>query len=394
MAYELRGDLEYALHAYWEASTLAEAAGVRYLVVNARCEAAMVRMAQGQLHQALQICHSVIGPMAPEDAAMAPPLGLAHAILGEVWREQNLLTKAEASLLTGIERSQAGGIIDDLRHEFLFLARLRSSQGEYVRAHAALQQIDVILQIYRVPRLSGIVEAHRVRIWLAERRPALAVRWAKAYAQRKATEYLCDFEELTLARVWLATARAGEAVALLERLLMEAETGQRAGCVIECNTLLALAHQEYGDEEAALASLRHALVLAAPEGYARIFLDEGQPMVALLRRAAGLGVAEQHAGQLLAMLARKDSGISQLPVSLPLAEGAKSDPAWIEPLTDREMEVLVLLARRFTNDEIARELVVSLPTVKTHAAHIYAKLGATGRQQAVSRARRLGILAT
>jgi ATP/maltotriose-dependent transcriptional regulator MalT len=184
MAYELRGDLEYALHAYWEASTLAEAAGVRYLVVNARCEAAMVRMAQGQLHQALQICHSVIGPMAPEDAAMAPPLGLAHAILGEVWREQNLLTKAEASLLTGIERSQAGGIIDDLRHEFLFLARLRSSQGEYVRAHAALQQIDVILQIYRVPRLSGIVEAHRVRIWLAERRPALAVRWAKAYALR------------------------------------------------------------------------------------------------------------------------------------------------------------------------------------------------------------------
>lgn len=393
MAYELCGDLERAIHAYREASTLAGVAGVQYLVINARCEAAMVQITQGRLYQALQTCDTVLDLMAAEDA-MAPPLGLAYAIRGEVWREQNLLEAAEASLLAGIERSHAGGITDDLRHEYLFLARLRCAQGKYARAHSALQQVDALLQEYGIARLSDIVEAHRVRIWLAEGWLAPAARWAESYVSRTATEYRRDFEELTLARVWLASARTGAAVTLLERVCAEAERGGWAGCVIESYALLALAHAQGDKAEAALAALDHALALAAPEGYARIFLDEGQPMLDLLQRVAGTGRVGLYATQLLAHSQYKPQPDAAAPLVTAPREVADDDAnqALLEPLTARELEVLALLARRFTNDEIARELVVSLPTVKTHTAHIYAKLGAGGRKEAVSRAIRLGIL--
>jgi len=396
MAYELCGDLDRAIRAYWEASTLAEAAGVQYLVVNARCEAAMVQFAQGQLHQALQTCDAVIDLMAAEDAT-APPLGLAYAIRGEIWREQNQLEAAEASLLAGIERSQAGGITDDLRHEYLFLARLRCAQGEYTHAHIALQQVDALLQDYGIPRLSSIVEAHRVRIWLAEGWLAPAVRWAETYALHTATEYRRDFEELTLARVWLAAARSDAAVALLERLRVEAEAGQMTGCVIESYALLALAYAQGGKAEAARAALDHALALAAPAGYARVFLDEGQPMLDLLHRVAGSDGAGPYAGRLLARsqpqahpAAQRDTAAQPVAIWREVIDDANQTLR--EPLTARELEVLALLARRFTNDEIARELVVSLPTVKSHVAHIYAKLGVNGRKEAVACAARLGIL--
>ena len=395
MAYELCGDLDRAIRAYWEASTLAEAAGVQYLVVNARCEAAMVQFAQGQLHQALQTCDAVIDLMAAEDAT-APPLGLAYAIRGEIWREQNRLEAAEASLLAGIERSHTGGITDDLRHEYLFLARLRCAQGEYTHAHIALQQVDALLQDYGIPRLSSIVEAHRVRIWLAEGWLAPAVRWAETYALHTATEYRRDFEELTLARVWLA-ARSDAAVALLERLRVEAEAGQRTGCVIESYALLSLAYAQGGKAEAARAALDHALALAAPAGYARVFLDEGQPMLDLLHRVAGSDGAGPYAGRLLARsqpqahpAAQPDTAAQPVAIWREVTDDANQTLR--EPLTARELEVLALLARRFTNDEIARELVVSLPTVKSHVAHIYAKLGVSGRKEAVACAARLGIL--
>lgn len=414
MAYELRGDLEYALRAYWKASALAETAGVRYLVVNARCEAAMVQVVRGELHHARQICRAVIDLLAPEDAK-TPPLGLAYAIIGEIRREQNLLEAAERALLEGIECSQAGGITDDLRHEYLFLARLRCSQKVYADAHTALQQVDALLRIYRIPRLFDVVDAYRARVWLAEGRIASAERWAETYTHQKPAEYLRDVEALTLARVWMATARTAEATALLEHLLQAASAAKRTGRVIECHALLAMGYAQSDKQEAALASLRRALVLAEPEDYARLFLDEGQPMSDLLHRTVSTDVAGRYAERLLAMtaaterkLARPDAS-AHMPVrveseqatwrpdigddkndgALPLS----SDQVLIEPLTDRELEVLTLLAMRYTNDEIARQLVISLPTVKTHAAHIYAKLGVSGRKEAVTRARRLGILA-
>ena len=169
--------------------------------------------------------------------------------------------------------------------------------------------------------------------------------------------------------------------ALLGRLLRAAEDGQRTGNVIEILVLLALAHQVRGDMPAALAALGRALALGEPEGYVRVFLDEGPPMAALLQDAANRG---------------NRPGLRSPPSDgrwvQPARTNAGNKEALIEPLSERELDVLRLLATDLAGPEIARELVVSLSTVRSHTKAIYAKLGANNRRSAVTRAEELDLL--
>lgn len=234
MAYELCGDLERAIHAYREASTLTPG----WLACSTwssipRSEAAMVRN-RADIYQALQTCDTVLDLMAAEDA-MAPPLGLAYAIRESRSGANRICSKPLKPAAGGHRALRTpSSSTDDLRHEYLFLAGLRCAQGKYAHAHSALQQVDALLQEYGIARLSDIVEA-----WIAcasgwprggWRLPHAA---AESYVSRTATEYRRDFEELTLAHVWLASARTGAAVTLLERVCAEAERGGWAGCVME-----------------------------------------------------------------------------------------------------------------------------------------------------------------
>jgi LuxR family maltose regulon positive regulatory protein len=191
---------------------------------------------------------------------------------------------------------------------------------------------------------------------------------------------------MTLARVLIAQEKRGlvdgsihDAQGLLERLLQAAEEGRRMGSVIEISALLALAHAAQGDIPLALASLERALTLAEPEGYFRLFVDEGLPMAALLQESAKHGIAPNYVRQLLAAF-RKAEG--RTPVTQHL----------IEPLSERELEVLRLLRTDLNGPEIARELIVSLSTVRTHTQNIYAKLGVNNRRAAVRRAEELDLL--
>jgi LuxR family maltose regulon positive regulatory protein len=135
-----------------------------------------------------------------------------------------------------------------------------------------------------------------------------------------------------------------------------------------------------GDVSAALVSLERALTLAEPEGYVRLFLDEGPPAARLLYRAAERGIQPTYAGRLLA-------AFPEAPSRLP-----PSSPSIIEPLTERERQILQLIAEGLTNKEVARELVLSVGTVKVHAHNIYGKLGVSGRTQAIAKGRELGLL--
>ena len=197
--------------------------------------------------------------------------------------------------------------------------------------------------------------------------------------------YLREFEHITLARVLLAgyTAERAErsiqeATRLLERLLQAAEAGQRTGSVIEILVLQALTRQARDDVPAALAALRRALTLAEPEGYVRIFADEGPPMASLLRAAAKLRIAPRYVRRLLAAVNKTED-------STPASQGLT------EPLSERELDVLRLLGTDLGGPEIARELIVSLNTVRTHTKNIYAKLGVNNRRAAVRRARELDL---
>jgi LuxR family maltose regulon positive regulatory protein len=153
------------------------------------------------------------------------------------------------------------------------------------------------------------------------------------------------------------------------------------GTVIETLTLRALALYALGQGGEAAQSLGRALQLAEPERVARVFLDQGQAIAVLLRQAAAAGFVPGYANRLLAAYGEKEGRRREVDMS-----------ALIEPLSDRELEVLGLIATGLTNPEIAQQLVISLPTVKSHTRNLYGKLGVHSRKQAVQRAKALGIL--
>lgn len=225
-------------------------------------------------------------------------------------------------------------------------------------------------------------------MWIAMGRLREARGWAREAGLSPEGElsYLGEFEHITLARLLLARHEGEraersvhQATLLLERLLLAAEQGGRTGRVIEILVLLALAHQTLGSRPAALAALERAVTLAEPEGYARVFADEGPPMVSLLRAVAKQGTRQNYVRRLLAA-----------------ASGTGHDgpvmQALIEPLSERELDVLRLLGTELDGPAIARELMVSLNTMRTHTRNIYAKLAVTSRRAAVRRAAELGLL--
>jgi LuxR family maltose regulon positive regulatory protein len=200
--------------------------------------------------------------------------------------------------------------------------------------------------------------------------------------------YLREYEHVTLARVLLAQAQRergsalAEALDLLARLQQAAQAGGRSGSAIEIGLLQALAHKMRGDWPAALAALEGALVLAEPEGYRRIFIDEGSPMQELLVKAAAHGCLPAYTARLLAAFAGQP----------PLPSAAPAHAALVEPLSQRELEVLRLFKTELSGPEIAQELMIGLSTVRTHTKSIYSKLAVTHRQAAVNRAEELGLI--
>jgi LuxR family maltose regulon positive regulatory protein len=232
------------------------------------------------------------------------------------------------------------------------------------------------------------VAAQKARVWIAQGRLAEAFDWARERGLSAAGElsYVREFEHVTLARLQLAQGMQDrsdratqEATELLERLLRAAHDGSRTGSVIEILVVLALAHRVLGDIPAALARLERALTLAEPEGYVRLFVDEGPSMAALLEAARKRGMAPTYIRELLAAFGRPDD---RTPIKQEL----------IEPLSDRELDVLRLLDTDLNGPEIARQLVVSLHTVRSHTKSIYAKLGVNNRRAAVGRAVELDLL--
>lgn len=230
-------------------------------------------------------------------------------------------------------------------------------------------------------------------MWIAQGKLEDAAEWARAsnVAATDEVHYLREFDHLTIVRLFIAQYRAqpdtgalDRAARLLDRLLGAAETSGRAGSLLEIRMLQALAHDARGHRPQALESLARALAQAPePDGYVRLFLDEGAPMVGLLRDATHHGIAGEHARRLLR------AGAS------PRAEapGSGRRPASsVESLTDRELQVLRLLDSALSGPQIARELFVSQNTLRTHTKHIFTRLDVTSRRAALLRARERGLM--
>jgi LuxR family transcriptional regulator, maltose regulon positive regulatory protein len=284
---------------------------------------------------------------------------------------------------------------------YLSMARLQQALGDPNGTLATLEDLAHLTQQRNfVAPLLARAEAARARVCLAQGDLTAAVRWAETSGLRADGEpnYPQEGEYLTLARVLTAQGQEDpsgrpldDALGLLDRLLTAAEDGGRMGSVIEILVLRALALKKRGDPSEALAALERALMLAEPEGYVRVFVDEGEPMAELLSEllnARRKGPRETRHRILLAYV-RRLLAASESP--RPDAEPS-TEPPLLAPLTAREKEVLGLIASGLSNREIANRLFVEVSTVKSYANSIFRKLGVQNRTQAVAEARALHLI--
>jgi len=379
LAHEMAGDLEQASRHYLQASDLAHDAGVLYLAINARCEAALAQMNLGRLHQAETLCQQALqlAETSNRSDARIPPAGWAWAVLAEIALERNDLPNARRYLTDALALSQQGGLTDDLRWELACLARLNQALGDWPGALAAIRQADAMTQAYRVPRLSALSAAQMARLLLAQGQSESARVWAESYQAARASQSpacLREFEEITLARVWLAQGDVARAQAVLTPVLQAARAGGRVRATIEA--LILLAQTEPARRDVAMDFLRQALALAAPEGFRRVFVDEGPGLAELLRQARHVAPAFV------------DELLSLAPAS---AATSVSGAAARSPLSAQELNVLALLAAGKSNAEIAAALFISHGTAKWHVHNILQKLEAGNRAQAIARAREMGL---
>jgi LuxR family maltose regulon positive regulatory protein len=305
--------------------------------------------------------------------------------------ERNELAAAEARLSRGIDLGKGSGRLDAVKNAAFALSRLRQARQDMHGALAAVQEADSALGERPYPLAKAELLAFKTRILVRQGSLNEAAHCAEEAVQLAGGDrgQTGQIVALAVSRVLAARCGPAEAVDHLTSSLAGAERGGRWGVVIELLILRALALAQRGDTREAVADLERALALAAPEGFSRVFLDEGPPMQMLLAQwlaHAGTNPLRDFAGHLLAQFE------AETPV-MTAAHGKRSpNDDLIEPLSQRELEVLHIMALGKTNEEIAGQLVIARGTVKAHTASIYRKLDVANRTEAVARARQLRIL--
>ncbi|MBM3123625.1 MAG: helix-turn-helix transcriptional regulator [Chloroflexi bacterium] len=365
----------------WQVNDLASAIGISYVLAD-------IKRVQGRLREAVSAYQQSLQLAASRGAPFFIGVSDLHRGLSEALCEQNDLEAAIHHLLTAQQMGELGATTGWQQRLCVAQARLKESQGDLPHALACLEEAE--RQYVRNPMPDPPVAALKARIWIRQRRLIEAFSWAREQnlSQEDELSYRREFEHLTLARALIARYKVDKvddplhtALGLMERLLQAAEEGGRNGSVLKILILQSLAYQAQDDQSRALVSLERALTLAEPEGYVRIFVDEGKPMADLLGRliaSCKSGRRKTYVHKLLAAFGAGELHPSAL-ILQPL----------VEPLSERELEVLKLLRSELSGPEIAEQLIVSLNTLRTHTKSIFNKLGVNNRRAAVRRAEEL-----
>lgn len=398
MAYVFLGDSDSAIQAFKESIALAQEAGNIMFAVASLSNLGGLYLLQGHLKLAEAVYRQALELSTTKYGQRLPVACRALMGLGEIAREWNHLEPAQALLEEAVRLarrySETGELVMDLS-----LARVLQAQGDMERALDLVQKAQgIAIQSTGSTIDDRLVDAALARLWLMQGNLTGAAEWAagKGFEQVKPSSALpgdqasavpYDLragEWLLYARLQLAQNRAAAALRTLTALLAEAQKQGRARRYHEILVLMAIAYQEEGSKNLAMDYLEESLKQAAPEGYTRVYIEEGAPMVRLLREAVRRGIRKSYCIRLLG--AFQEQGQMQ--------GGVVGDPraGLAEPLSERELEVLRLLAEGCPNREISERLYISLSTVKGHVSSINGKLLARNRTQAVTRARQLGIL--
>jgi LuxR family transcriptional regulator, maltose regulon positive regulatory protein len=393
IGYWISGELEPAFESFAEGKALMEMAGYTQFQNSGVHILADIRIAQGRLNEAQRIYEQALRLAAEQPDVIWGKADL-HVGLAELDYERNDLESAIGRLGQSKELGEHAGMPDTRHRWYVTMARIRQAQGDKAGALELLDEAERQYVIGPDPDVRPIT-ALKTQVWIAQGRLADALGWVRERNLSLDDEpaYLHEAEHLTLARVLIAQyandpsdrSSIAAVLACLERLLDAAETGERTGSVIEILMLQALAHAVDGDGAAALGSLQRALVLAKPEGYVRVFVNEGPPMAQLLAEAAAHGILPDYTGRLLAAFEPEPHERQVIP-------GPPAVQPLNEPLSPRELEVLRLIGEGRSNREIGDQLYLALDTVKGHNRKIFGKLDVRSRTEAIARARELGIL--
>ncbi len=396
LAYWRTGNLDATQRSYVEALTRLQSVGYLSDAIGCAITLADIHIAQGRLREAMNTYQQGLQLATEKGAILLRGAGDMHVGISTLYREQNDLDAAEQHLVKSRELGEFAGLPQNPYRWCVVMAGIHVARGDLNKALELLNEAERLYTGDLSPNVRPI-PALKARVWIKQGNLDQAFAWARArkLSVEEEPSYLREFEQITLVRILLSQYQRDhsnnlvqDAMEFLERLLNAAEAGGRNGSVIEILILQALAHQMQEGFPAALSALERALKLAEPEGYIRMFVDEGTAMETLLHEAAAHRIMPNYTGRLLSAFeaGRKGIGEETTPSAAPVSGSL------IEPLSQRELDILRLFKTELSGPEIAQELVIALSTVRTHTKSIYNKLNVNSRRAAVKRAIELGLI--
>ena len=392
--YFLAGDFTNAIQTLNETIQAGISARVTTSTVAAYCVLARLSAIRGQLPRAYEI-YLEAGRFAREvGSQLLGIMAIVDVGIADVLYEWNDLESAATHVKRGLENIPFWNKADDIALAYTTQARIQQAQGNMAAAAESIERGGQLVRTSGVfPEARNAVVTTEVRLWLAQGNSLAVGRWSDAVDKDISSGDLFGYKNelvhIMQARVTLAQKKLDEAIELLNHLEIDAQSGGRTGRLIEILILKASVMQKLGKQAQAIAVLEKSLALARPERYVRVFLNEGGPMQMLLSQCLAQTSISPMREYIIQLLSQFDTEPKPVP---PVPEKAPSAGNLVEPLSQREIEVLHLMALGRTNQEIARQLVVAAGTIKAHAASIYRKLDVTNRTEAVARARQLSIL--
>lgn len=384
-------EIEKGYQTRLEAYELTKKAGNIYLILIASMKLAATMRNVGKIKQAIELCDRQLKIAKENGMAEMDVAGWLMAMWGELLAETNNLDEALELAQKGVELTERGTDVAMRGWAYLCMLRILFTRGDMSKLETLLQTIETFSRDNFVPPwIITIIESWKVRILLAQGKLDFAEKWADNRQLRFDQDPLNmqEYEYLVLARIQIARGQYKESIILLEKLLQAAQSQGFVSRVIEILILKALALQESENSALAISDIKNALSLAEQSGFFRIFLDEGTQIAQLLYKTVQQGDTTGYASRVLLGFNAQEKKIS------PPKDLQTYGEELIEPLSDREIDVLKLIAEGLTNQEIAVRLFISTNTVKVHIRHIFGKLNTNSRLQTVSKAKDMGILPT